>query len=143
MLYEVITQLEFLPSSSLAGGLDFQHNWKNRKYFVDAKAFFSQVKGSEEAIGKLQLSPQHYFQRVDAEHLSYDPDKTLLAGNGGELKGGKRSGKFRATGGFSWRSPGIDLNDIGYLRQADFIEQNTELLYRVNKPKWIFSYNFV
>ncbi len=129
--------LEFLPSSSLAGGIDFQHNWKKRKYFIDMKGFFSDVRGSEEAITKLQLASQHYYQREDADHLDYDPSRTNLSGHGGEIEGGKRSGKFRATGSFSWRSPGIDLNDVGYLRQADFINQEIELKYQVNKPKGI------
>ncbi|MGQ8335553.1 DUF5916 domain-containing protein [Sunxiuqinia sp. A32] len=130
-------QLDFLPGSSFAGGLDFQHNWMKRKYFVDVKTFFSQMKGSENAINRLQLSPQHYYQRADAEHLNYDPTRTGLWGHGGEIEGGKRSGKFRATGAISWRSPGIDLNDVGYLRQADFIQENVELLYKVNKPNGI------
>ncbi len=129
--------LEFLPSSSLVGGIDFQHNWKKRKYFIDMKGFFSDVKGSEEAISSLQRSSQHYYHREDADHLDYDPSKTKLAGHGGEIEGGKRSGKFRAIGNLSWRSPGVDLNDLGYLRQADFIKEEIELKYQVNKPKGI------
>ncbi len=129
--------LEFLPKSSLAGGIDFQHNWKNRKYFLDMKGFFSQIEGSELAISRLQRSPQHNYQREDASHLDYDPEKTSLFGHGGEIEGGKRSGKFRAIGSFSWRSPGIDFNDMGYLRQADFIKEELELRYQVNEPKGI------
>jgi hypothetical protein len=129
--------LEFLPKSALSGGLDFQHNWKKRKYFFDVKSFFSRVAGSEEAIEGLQLASQHYFQREDAGHLDFDPGRTDLAGHGGQLQGGKRSGKFRATGTFSWRSPGVNLNDIGYLYQADYLEENIMLRYQVNKPKGI------
>ena len=126
--------LEFVPSSALVGGFDLQHNWKKRKYFFDAKSFFSRVGGSNEAISRLQQASQHYFQRPDADHLTFDPDKTELTGHGGELKGGKRSGKFRAIGTFSWRSPGVDLNDLGYMYQADYLQQETELRYQVNKP---------
>lgn len=129
--------LSFLPSSTLTGGLDFVHNWKKRKYFVDMKGFFSRVKGSEEAISNLQKAPQHYYQRPDAGHLEFDPTRADLSGHGGEVRGGKRSGKFRAIGSFSWRSPGIDLNDIGYMYQADYLEEATELRYLVNKPRGI------
>jgi len=129
--------LSFLPSSSMTGGLDFVHNWKKRKYFVDLKTFASNVKGNEDAISSLQLASQHYFQRPDADHLDYDAGKTNLAGHGGALRGGKRSGKFRAIGSFSWRSPGVDLNDIGYMYQADFLEESVELRYLLNKPKGI------
>lgn len=130
-------QLSFLPKSALAGGFDFEHNWKKRKYFVDFKGFFSEIKGDKEAISDLQLSSVHYFQRADADYLDYNPERTSLSGWGGYLSGGKRSGKFRAVGTLNWRSPGIDFNDVGYLYQADIIQQIAKLTYKVSKPKGI------
>ena len=130
-------QLNFLPKSALAGGIDFQHNWKKRKYFVDFKGVFSDIKGNSEAISKLQLSPVHYYQRTDADYLDYDENKTNLSGWGGYLQGGKRSGKFRVLGSLNWRSPGVDFNDIGYLYQADIVRQIVKLTYKVSKPKGI------
>ncbi|WP_159517479.1 DUF5916 domain-containing protein [Sunxiuqinia indica] len=130
--------LEFLPHSSLVGGVDFQHNWKKRKYFIDLKSFYSRIGGTEEAIADLQLASQHYFQRPGADHLTYDPSKTSLIGHGGQLTGGKQSGKFRANGTFSWRSPGVDLNNLGYMYQADYLEGIAEFKYQVNKPIGIF-----
>jgi len=127
-------QLDFLPSSSYTGGLDMEHNWKNRKYFFDFTGFFSQVKGSKAAITQLQESTAHYFQREDAPHLSFDTSRTDLSGFGGKFDVGKRSGKFRVATGLDWRSPGVDLNDVGYLRQADFVRQNLEFSYKVDKP---------
>jgi len=135
--------LEFLTDNSLVGGIDFQHNWLNRKYFVDFKSFYSKVDGSEESISALQRNSRHYFQRPDASHLTFDETLTSLQGWGGELRGGKRSGKFRAIGSLDWRSPGVELNDVGYLRQADYINQRLTMIYRVNKPKGILqSYYF-
>jgi hypothetical protein len=131
------SQLDFLPKSALTGGMDFVHNWKKRKYYVGAKSFFSDVKGSEEAISDLQLASTHYFQRPDADHLKYDDTRTGLSGHGGEIEGGKRSGKFRATGSFSWRSPGVDLNDVGYMYQADYLKEQATFYYLVNKPHGI------
>ncbi|WP_297092620.1 DUF5916 domain-containing protein [uncultured Draconibacterium sp.] len=129
--------LEFLTDNSMVGGLDFEHNWKNRKYYIAAKSFGSRISGSEESIARLQRNSRHYFQREDADHLTYDDTKTSLSGWGGEFAGGKRSGKLRVTGELEWRSPGVDLNDVGYLRQADYINQDFDLQYRVNKPKGI------
>ena len=131
-------QLQFLADKSLVGGVDFEHNWLNRKYFINTKSFYSKIDGSEMAISKLQRSSQHLFQREDAGHLEYDSELTLLKGWGGEVSGGKRSGKLRITGNFDWRSPGVDLNDVGYMRQADYMREETHLLYNVNKPKGIF-----
>lgn len=136
--------LEFLPDNSFVGGFDFEHNWLNRKYFVSAKNFFSKVKGSEVAISRLQRSSQHLYQRDDADHLEYNSELTSLKGWGGELRGGKRSGKFRLTGKLDWRSPGVDLNDVGYMRQADYIKQDLGLVYNLNKPNGILlNYMFL
>ena len=131
-------QLDFLPQKSTVGGLDFEHNWLNRKYFINAKGFLSQVNGSETAIARLQRSSQHLYQRADASYLEYNPELKELKGWGGELNGGKRSGKFRLTGDLNWRSPGVDFNDIGYMRQADYVKQELSMVYNVNKPKGIF-----
>ena len=131
-------QLEFLPEKSMVGGFDFERNWLNRKYFFNAKCFYSKIDGSKTAISRLQRSSQHLYQRENAEHLEYNSQLTSLQGWGGELSGGKRSGKFRLTGNVDWRSPGVDLNDVGYMRQADYIKEEINLLYNVNKPKGIF-----
>lgn len=136
-------QLNFLPDNSLVGGLDFEHNWLNRKYFVALKSFYSNINGSTTAITDLQTNPRHNFQRPDASYLNVDPNLTSLQGWGGEFSGGKRSGKFRLTGTLDWRSPGVELNDVGYLRQADYVDQEANMIYRVNKPKGILlSYYF-
>ncbi len=131
-------QLDFLADKSFVGGLDFEHNWLNRKYFINAKSFYSKIDGSETAISRLQRSSQHLYQREDAEHLEYNSSLTSLQGWGGEVSGGKRSGKFRLTGNVGWRSPGVDLNDVGYMRQADYVREDVNLLYTVNKPRGIF-----
>lgn len=130
--------LEFLADKSFVGGFDFEHNWLNRKYFIKAKTFFSKIDGSTESISKLQRSSQHLYQREDAGHLQYDDELTSLQGWGGEISGGKRSGIFRLTGNIDWRSPGVDLNDVGYMWQADYIKQETHMVCNFNKPKGIF-----
>jgi hypothetical protein len=55
------------------------------------------------------------------------------------MSGGKRSGKFRMMASLDWRSPGVELNDVGYLRQADYIDQGINIVYWVNKPKGILN----
>lgn len=134
---------EYLPSESFAGGVDVLHSWKNRKYFMDFKSFFSNISGSQQSITRLQQCPIHLYQRTDATHLSVDQSATSMSGWGGEIQGGKQSGKFRAIGNLSWRSPGLDLNDVGYLREADIVTQRATLKYQVNKPKGIIrNYTF-
>ena len=135
--------LKFLPERASVGGIDFLHTWENRKYFIDLKSFYSHISGSEEAISSLQRNSRHLFQRVNADHLELDDTRNTMEGWGGQLTGGKQSGKFRATGTLSWRSPGLELNDLGYLREADQVNQRVNLRYQVNKPNGILqSYYF-
>ena len=123
-----------LPGQAFTGGLDLLHTWQNRKYFIDAKTFFSSLRGTPSSISLLEQSPIHLYQRIDAPHLNLDPQLEQLNGWGGDIEGGKQSGKLRATAGLSWRTPGLDLNDVGYLREADVLSQKAAITYNVNKP---------
>lgn len=136
-------QLKYLAKSSTVAGIDFQHNWKQRKYFVDVKSFFTDIRGDRKAISALQYSPVHNFQRIDADHLEYDTLRTSLSGWGGSLQGGKRSGKLRVVGTFNFRTPGVDLNDVGYLYQADAIKELVNVTYKVSQPKGILQSYYV
>ncbi|KAA1247489.1 DUF5916 domain-containing protein [Aquimarina sp. RZ0] len=130
--------LNFLRKSAYTGGLDFRHNWKERKYFLEGNIVTSHVEGSKESIAETQESLTHLFNRVDADHVKVDPDRTSLTGTGGKILGGKTGGgNWRYEGGVFWRSPELELNDIGFLRQADDIRQFTNVRYLFLKPtKW-------
>lgn len=128
-------ELNFLRKSAFTGGVDFQHNWKNRKYFLNGNFVASHISGSKEAITLTQQSLTHLFQRVDASHVAVDPTKTSLIGTGGKIQIGKSSeGHWRYNGAFMWRSPELEINDIGFLRQADEIKQTSNVYYQTLKP---------
>ncbi|MDC6350199.1 DUF5916 domain-containing protein [Zeaxanthinibacter sp. PT1] len=128
-------ELDFLHESAYTGGIDFRHNWKDRQYYVEGNMVLSQVNGSPEAIENTQRSITHLFQRSDAGHVSVDPDRTSLSGTGGKLEAGKAGGgNWRYQGGFIWRSPELELNDVGFLRQADEIIQYAEVNRLFLKP---------
>ena len=127
--------LNFLRKSAYTGGLDFRHNWKDRKYFVEGNIVASHVEGSPEAIEATQRELTHLFQRSDADHVEVDPARTSLTGTGGKLSAGKSGGgNWRYDGGLFWRSPELELNDVGFLRQADEIIQFAGLRYLFLKP---------
>ena len=131
--------LEFLNKNAFSGGVDLLHQWHDKEFFVDAKIIGSSINGSAEAIRNLQLSSARYYQRPDVNYLNYDPTRTQLSGQGGRVKIGKGSkGLWRYSTELNWRSPGLDLNDIGYMQKADLITQESELSYFVNKPVSIF-----
>ncbi|GAB5401144.1 MAG: hypothetical protein Aureis2KO_27290 [Aureisphaera sp.] len=127
--------LDFLRESAFTGGVDFRHNWKERKYYATGKFTFSNVNGSEESIEATQRSLTHLFQRTDAGHVEVDPTKTSLTGTGGSFEVGKGGGgNWRYNVGGNFRSPELELNDIGFLRQADQITQYANVRRLWNKP---------
>ncbi len=127
--------LDFLRQAAYSGGVDFKHSWKDRKYFIEGNMVASHVIGSEESIRATQESITHLFQRVDAGHVEVDGDRTSLTGTGGKLEGGKAGGgHWLYNTGMSWKSPELELNDIGFLRQADEIRQYSSVSWRTIKP---------
>ena len=127
------SNLEFLHRSAYSGGLDFTHQWKNRMWYAKGNVVFSQVNGTEEAISRTQTSIAHLFNRVDADYLDFDETRTSLMGTGGNLQFGKASGDWRFEAGTTWRSPQLELNDIGFQRQADDIRYYGWVGYQPNK----------
>ena len=112
--------LATLPSQAWSGGLDFTRFFGDRAWQLEARTIVSRVAGAQPAILALQTNPVHYFQRAGASHLGVDETATSLTGYGGSLRlGTSDKGRLRLRDQFHWYSPGLDLNDVGYLRQAD------------------------
>lgn len=132
--------LLFLPKSAYTGGLDFKHYWKDRTYYVGLNANFSHVRGDAEAITNLQKSSARYYQRPDANHLKLDENLTELTGTGASVKIGKQgSGKWMFESSLTYRSPGFEINDIGFMRLSDVIHHGSWVGYYVRKPFGIFE----
>lgn len=131
-------QLEFLNDGAYTGGIDLLRQWNDKKYYLDAKLIGSTIQGSEQAITLLQQSPARYYQRPDAGHVELDPNRTSLSGHGGKVKAGKGTGLWRYSTSLSWYSPGLELNDLGYMRYSDVVNQVNELSYFVTQPVSIF-----
>lgn len=132
--------LHFLHTAAYTGGIDFQHNWKERTWYVAGNAEFSYVQGDENAIINTQRSSARYFQRPDADYVSVDSSRTSLSGYGATLKIGRRGEqKIRFESSVTVRSPGLELNDIGYMRYADVIHHGTWVGYQMRDPFFIFN----
>jgi hypothetical protein len=132
--------LQFLSQDALTGGLDLLHHWKDKEFFVSAKMMGSYIKGSQEAITALQESSARYFQRPDADYLNYDITRTSLSGLGGRIEVGKGSmGFWKYSASLSMLSPGLELNDLGYMKRADEILQTNNISYLITKPVSIFK----
>jgi Domain of unknown function (DUF5916)/Carbohydrate family 9 binding domain-like len=138
-----LNPMRLLPNAAYTGGIDWDWRmWK--KYSVTGHLVGSTVRGTSAAIARLQESNVHSFQRPDAEHVEFDPTRTLLAGQAGGLEFSKISGeRIRFTTFFNFKSPGFDMNDLGFMRRADEIFQANWIQWRHDKPgKYIRSFRF-
>ncbi len=127
-----------LPVDAVTGGVDFVRYFANRSFSLETRLVGSHVTGETEAIHALATNPVHYFQRPDASHLGLDDTATSLSGQGGFFRlGTTEKSRWRASGALRWISPGLELNDLGYLRQADLTESQVEVGYDDPRPHGI------
>ncbi|MDR1332246.1 MAG: carbohydrate binding family 9 domain-containing protein [Tannerella sp.] len=131
--------------NAFTAGIDFTQYFNNRLYYIDMKGMFSSLQGSREAIELLQLNPVHYFGRESAtDYLGVDNTRTSLNGTGGYVQVGRKgNAKWAFSENFGWSSPGFDLNDIGYLKQADVLQNTSEVQFRRTDIWTLFRSNTV
>lgn len=132
-----------LPEQSTALGVDATHYWQNREYFARAVAIATRVRGTPEAIARLQTSSARYYQRPVNGGSRFDATLDTLSGAGLWLQGGKASkGHWRWTEDLLLKSPGLELNDLGFLWQADLHKLKTTVAYVEKNPaKWYRAYD--
>lgn len=132
---QIPEQLNFLHDAAYTGGLDFKHQWANRDWYLGGNLTMSHVRGSEDAITNTQQSITHLFDRVGGDHVAVDTTRTSLTGTGGNVQIGKvGNGHWKFESGATWRSPELELNDIGFQRQADDVRHYTWIGYQTLKP---------
>ena len=110
---------QHLRHSAYVGAMDFRHRFPGGRYEISGSVDLSRVTGTDSAIALTQRDAAHYYQRPDAG-LRYDPTRTSLSGDGESLQFGKVGGAhvlFQT--GYERRSPGFEINDLGYLQRAD------------------------
>src|SRR6266545_2817406 len=134
---------DFLPSTAFTGGVDWDLRLK-KHYSLTGFWAGSNVRGSEAAIQRLQESTVHSFQRPDADHIEEDPTRTSLSGNAGSISISKIAGsKVRFNSNVGFKTPGFDINDIGFLRRADTRSIGNWVQWRNDKPsKYLRSFRF-
>lgn len=132
-------ELGFLHRNAYSGGIDLVHRWADRKWALRANGVFSQVNGSQEAITRTQRSFEHLFQRPDADHLGVDTSATRLSGTGATVSIGEFEGDWIFQAGGTYRSPGLELNDIGFLTNTDQINFFAWGARRWRNPTKVFN----
>ncbi len=131
--------LSDLRSAAYAGGVDARHRFGGGNWEISGKLLGSYIRGSNDAIAAAQESSARYYQRPDADHLTYDPARTSLSGTNGSLSFAKiGGGRWRGIVLSEWASPGFEVNDLGFQRQADFWRNVVWVGYRQYDPGKIF-----
>ncbi len=129
----------YLPSSAYAAALDFRHRIFANNYEISGSFDQSRVQGSPSTLLSMQTSGVHNFQRPDAT-LPLDPNRTILTGDAEEFKFGKIGGQHLLfESAYQRRSPGFEINDIGFLRRADQVSWNTWVGYFDRQQRMFYN----
>lgn len=132
------TGMDYLHNNATTAGIDYRQYFKERNYMFETSLYMSHVKGSEKAVTRTQMSSARYFQRPDAGHVELDESRTSLSGSGGKLQAGKIGGRWNFLLMSNWKSPGLEINDMGYMRQADRVVNVLWTGYNFSEPFSIF-----
>ncbi len=129
-----------LADGAYAGGVDWDLRFGGR-YSLNGYGAASSVRGTADAIDAVQESSRHYFQRPGLSRARLDATRTALDGTSGRLSIGKIGGQkvhFNSTVAF--KSPGFDVNDLGYFRRADVRQVSNWVQIRSDVPtRWFRS----
>jgi hypothetical protein len=137
------TPTRFLPGQAYTGGIDW--DWRlEKRYAVQGYLVGSSVRGDAQAIADLQQTNVHSFQRPDAGHVNFDATRTSLNGYGAMAAIAKIGGeRVRFNSNVSLKSPGFDINDVGFMRRADQRNMSNWLQVRYERPtKWYRSFRY-
>jgi hypothetical protein len=127
-----------LPRASLLGGLD---GWwfldPRRTWVISGWSAATRVTGEAAPLLKLQRGSVHYFQRPDARHVEVDSSATSLSGWGSRYWLNKEKGAVQFNAAVGTLSPGFEVNDLGYEKQADLINAHLGSGYKWTHPgRW-------
>jgi hypothetical protein len=130
--------LDFLPDSAMTAGVD--GDWRlGQRWSLNGTWAGTRVAGSIAAISALQQNNVHSFQRPDADYVEVDPLAQSLRGHSGSLNFGKIAGdKIRGNVMMSYKTPGFEVNELGFMRRADEIKQRAWVQRRwMNAGKYV------
>jgi hypothetical protein len=110
-----------LRRAAYSAGVRGQHRFgADRDFQLNAFLAASAIYGDTLALQLAQRAPQRYYQRPDAAHVDYDPTRTSLYGMMGTASLARiGGGRWNGGVGGTFRTPGLDVNDVGFQQSAD------------------------
>ena len=123
-----------LAEQAVTGGMDY--DWRiGERYSISGFWAGSRIFGEPEAMTRVQENAVHYYQRPDADYIELDPNATSLGGHAGSVNVGKIAGeKVRFSGIYGYKTPGFEINDLGFQRRADERTMNHWVQWRDQVP---------
>jgi uncharacterized protein DUF5916/cellulose/xylan binding protein with CBM9 domain len=132
---------DVLRKSAYVGAFNFRHRFRGGRYQLTGSIDVSRVAGTPAAIARTQRSSVHLYQRPD-DGLTLDTTLTTLSGDAEEILFQRTSGFIRFETSYLRRSPGFEVNDLGFLRRADQQSWSTWGAMNFTKPAFIFQQGF-
>jgi hypothetical protein len=124
-----------LPGQAYTGGIDWDWRLAGGRYSLNGYSAGSELRGDAEAIDAVQINNVHAFQRPEAGYAGYDPTRTSLGGGAAQVNFGKIAGEvIRFSSNLQVKSPGFEINDLGYLQRADQISHSNWIQWRHDRP---------
>jgi hypothetical protein len=132
--------VDLLPTSAITGGIDWDLRFKTR-YALTGYWAGSTVRGDAAAIDVVQEDALHYFQRPDLKSARLDTTRTSLSGDAALIGISKIGGEYvHFNSNIGFKSPGFDINDVGFLRRADTRNIGNWIQFRSDHPnRWFRS----
>lgn len=122
-------------------GNDFQYTWREHVFSLRGQYARSRISGDSRAILARQRGSARYFQRPDRGAGSggffsnrLDSAATSMTGGGAYLRLAKDAGDWLWETAVDLRTPGFENNDLGFLRRADFVWYNANVIRSWTKP---------
>ncbi len=135
---------DVLHDQAYTGGIQLDHRWDDNAWEARLSMVGSWIHGSEAAIATTQQLTTHLFQRPDIEDEHFDPTRTSMAGLGASWKIGRYGDTkhWRYGIGGDLRTPGLELNNIGFQQGSDQLVPYIFGQYREDEPHGeILNYN--
>jgi hypothetical protein len=124
-----------LPENAIVLGSDaYLFLDADRDWVVTGSVAGSRVDGTETAIAQLQRAPQRYYQRPDADHVTFVPTATSLSGFTGRVNLNRNSGLLKVNAALWGVSPGFESNDLGFHSNGDRAGAHAVVFWRNVTP---------
>ncbi len=126
---------DFLPSTALSFGVDWEHQWNDREWALSGYVAGTHVRGDTAAISRIQRSSDHYYQRPDARWVSFDSLATSISGIDWRVTFERRRAEHWT--GAIWLgevTPGFENDDLGFANRQEKLDLGARVSYREIDP---------